>query len=467
MKKKPLWIALIINGVLIGSGNAEAIEINTALRTAIGGQADGARDLGQGNLASNEVLYLNVSPRVSVELNKEWTFYFRGRAFLPTGDVLDSDETQTTLQRETKSFVKLDEAWLRYGGFTSYPGESVRLGHQIIRENDRSWLGRDLDAVYWVFNTTQLTSSAGVSHQFSAYRSDGIELQSELRDRIYGHANIATDWKPEHQIGFRAMHARDINGFPSTQEAVGSDPKLEEVNLTWLGLYLSNGYLNPKSPTSLQYWGDVTYLVGNTINASLSPNKFVSGFSKQEIAAVASTAAIRWRPFIVPIAFGAEYAYSGGGGKSQYRQSGLQGNAVQFTGITTSVYRYNEALRAQLGNLRVASVYASFTMPSDEFAVVAQKFEKDDKRVSIVTNNISAPTNNTSADVGYGVDFIASHFLTKGTLLTSQDDDGGDVNEDPRSAIRLRASLFNPGRAYAPGSDINYRVIVEATLWWF
>lgn len=467
MKRKPLWVVLMVNGVLIASGNARAIEVSTALRTAIGGQADGSRDLGQGDLSSNEVLYLNVSPRVSVELNKEWTFYFRGRAFFPTGAVLDNDETQTTLQRQTKSFVKLDEAWLKYGGFTSYPGESVRFGHQIIRENDRTWLGRDLDAIYWVFNTTQLTSSAGVSHQFSAYRSDGIDLQSELRDRVYGHANIATDWKPEHQVGFRALHARDIRGFPSLQRAVGSDPKLEEVDLTWLGLYFSNGYLNAKNPASLKYWGDVTYLFGNTTNASLSPNKFVSGFSKQEIGAVASTAALRWRPFIAPVSFGAEYSYSGGGGKSQYRQSGLQGNAVQFTGITTSVYRYNEALRAQLGNLRIASVYASYTMQSDEFAVVAQKFEKDDKRVPIITNNVSAITNNISGDVGYGIDFIASHFLSKGILSTSQDDDGGDVIEDPRSAVRLRASLFNPGRAYARGSDINYRVIVEATLWWF
>lgn len=465
--RKPLPAAIASALLFVGT-HATALEINSALRTAIGGQADGARDLGQNGLSSNEIVYLNFSPRVSVEFNREWTFYLRGRAFLPSGDVVDNDETQSTLQRETKSFVKLDEAWLRYSGFTSYPGESVRIGHQFVRENDRSWLGRDVDAIYWVFNTTRFTSSAGVLYQFSPYRSDGIELPPEQRQRLYGHGNLATDWVPEHQIGLRGLHARDIGGLPAINMMAGADAKLEEVNLTWLGAYFNNGYLNARNPNAIKYWADVTYLFGETLSANLGSNRTVTGFRRQNIGAVASTVGVRWRPGVWPVSVGAEYAYSGGGGASQYRQSGIQGNSVQFTGASASTYRYNEALRAQLGNLRIATLYASVNLPNDDLAVVLQKFTKDDRFAPIVTNNISVGTvGGGSTDVGYGVDLIASHYLQTSGLLRSLDDGGGLVTEDPRSAIRLRASLFNPGNAYAAGSDINYRVIVEATLWWF
>ncbi len=459
--------AAIASALLLAGSPTSALEINSSLRTAIGGQADGSRDLGQNGLSSSEVVYLNLSPRISVEFNREWTFYFRGRAFLPSGDVVDNDETQSTLQRETKSFVKLDEAWLRYSGFTSYPGESVRIGHQFVRENDRSWLGRDVDAIYWAINTTRLTSSAGVLYQFSPYRSDGIDLPPEQRRRVYGYGNLATDWIPEHQIGLRSLHARDIGGLPRLNKVADTGAKLEEVNLTWIGVYFNNGYLNARNPNTVKYWADVTYLFGDTLSASLGANRSVTGFRRQNIGAVASTTGVRWRPGDLPISIGAEYAYSGGGGASQYRQSGIQGNAVQFTGASASTYRYNEALRAQLGNLRIATLYVAVNLTHDDFAVVVQKFTKDDRFAPIVANNLSVGTVSGSADVGYGMDLIASHYLQTSSLLRSLNDDGGSVTEDPRSAIRLRASLFNPGNAYAAGSRINYRVIVEATLWWF
>lgn len=468
MKPSFSSISIAVASSLLIGGPAAALEINAALRTAVGGQADGARDLGQGDLSSNEVLYVNFSPRVSVEFNREWTMYLRGRAFIPTGDVIDNDETQSTLQRETKSFVKLDEAWLRYGGLTSYPGESIRLGHQFVRENDRSWVGRDLDAVSWVINTTRFSSSAGVFYQFSPYRSDGLDLPPELRKRVYGYGNFATDWMPEQQVGVRGLHARDINGsLPGLGEVTDSGEKVQAVNLTWLGLYFNNGYLNARNPNRLKYWADVNFVFGDTISADLGNARTVAGFSKQKVGAVASTVGVRWRPGVWPVSVGAEYAYSGGGGKSQYQQSGIQGNSVQFTGVSTSTYRYNEALRAQLGNLRIATMYASVNLQKDDFALIVQKFDKDDRFAPIVTNNLAVATIPGSSDVGYGVDLVASHYLQTNGLLRSLDDGGGLVTEDPRSAIRLRASLFNPGNAYAAGSDVNYRVILEATLWWF
>ncbi|MBA4284097.1 MAG: hypothetical protein C0434_01010 [Xanthomonadaceae bacterium] len=466
MKRQPLLPIAAVGLLAVASTPCAAIEIGTALRTSVGGQADGARDLGLGDQSSNEILYVNLAPRFSIEFDRNWVFYLRGRAFVPTGDVLDTDEGQTTLSREVKSFVKLDEAWLRFGGFTSYPGESVRIGHQFIRENERSYVGRDADALYWVLNTTKFQSSAGILYQFNAYRSDGIDLPLDQRKRVYGYGNISTDWMPEHQIGLRGLHARDVGGLPGAGRPVNAETKLEEVNLTWLGVYLSNGYLNPRKPNAIKYWADATYLVGSTLSNTLGQNRLTSGFDRQSTSAVASTVGVRWRPGVLPLLVGAEYAYSGGGTQSQYRQSGLQSNATPFTGITTSTYRYNEALRAQLGNLRVATLYTSYSLPNDEVSLIVQKFNKDDRFVGILSNNVSAATG-PSTDIGYGIDVVASHYLPTFGVLKNLYEDDDSISEDPRSAIRLRASIFNPGKAYAPGSDINYRVILEASLWVF
>ncbi|MDH4458409.1 MAG: alginate export family protein [Nevskia sp.] len=464
---RPSLLPIAAAGLLAtASMPCAAVEIGTALRTSLGGQADGARDLGLGDQSSNEILYVNLAPRLSIEFSRDWVFYLRARAFMPTGDVLDTDEGQTTLSRRVSSFVKLDEAWMRFGGFTSYPGESVRIGHQFIRENERGFVGRDVDALYWVLNTTRFQSSAGVFYQFNAYRSDGIDLPLDQRKRVYGYGNISTDWMPQHQVGFRGLHARDVGGLPGSGQPINAETKLEEVNLTWLGVYLSNGYLNPRKPNTFKYWLDATYLVGNTLSNTVAANRLTGGLDKQSISAVASTVGVRWRPGVLPLLVGAEYAYSGGGTQSQYRQSGLQSNGTPFTGITTSTYRYNEALRAQLGNLRVATLYTSYSLPNDEVSLIVQKFNKDDRFAPILTNNVSAETG-PSSDIGYGIDVVASHYLPTFGVLKDLYEDDDSVSEDPRSAIRLRASLFNPGKAYASGADINYRVILEASLWVF
>ena len=99
-------------------------------------------------------------------------------------------------------------------------------------------------------------------------------------------------------------------------------------------------------------------------------------------------------------------------------------------------------------------------------SLIVQKFNKDDRFAPILTNNVSADTG-PSSDIGYGIDVVASHYLPTFGVLKDLYEDDDSVSEDPRSAIRLRASLFNPGKAYASGADINYRVILEASLWVF
>lgn len=446
---------------------ASAIDINAAVRAIGSYQLDGPADLGLLGGKSEDNFFLDVAPRVLIQIDNSWTGYLRGRAFLPTGSVVDTADTQINQQRKVKSFVKLDEAWLQYNGLTNYPGESVRFGHQLMRQNDTTWISQDADAAQWVVDTTLLKANAGIVHQFSSYRSDGIPLPASQRDRLYGFATFSRDWSTEHSIGVRALHASDLKNLPGVGSTVSESPKLEDSNLTWVGLFAENRYFERRRSKPVAYWADVTYLSGNTNVATRGSGGLINNIRPQNISAVASTVGVRVRPFEFPVAFGSAYAYSGGGGKSQYQQSGLQGNVTNFTGTPTSIYLYNSALGAELGNLRVATAYASYRTELYDASLIYQNFQKDDARVAITANRVVAATNGTSRDVGNGVDFVLSRYFR--TLNTSGKlTDGADVvRQEPMSTVRLRASIFDPGKAYGPGADLNYRVTLETILWWF
>lgn len=446
---------------------AAAIGVNVAVRAIGSYQLDGPADLGLLGGQSNDNFFLDVAPRVLLEIDNSWTGYLRGRAFLPTGSVVDTAETQINQQRKVKSFVKLDEAWLQYNGLTNYPGESVRLGHQLMRQNDTTWISQDADAAQWVVDTTLLKANAGIVHQFGSYRSDGIPLPDSQRDRLYGFATFSRDWTTEHSVGLRALHASDLKNLPGIGAPASDSQKLEDSNLTWVGVFAENRYFERRRSKPVSYWADVTYLSGNTNVATRGSGGVVNSIRSQNISAVASTVGIRLRPFELPVAFGSAYAYSGGGGKSQYQQSGLQGNITNYTGTPTSIYLYNSALGAELGNLRIVTAYASYRTQLYDASLIYQNFQKDDVRVPITTNRVVAATNTVSRDVGNGLDFVVSRYFR--TLNTSGKlTDGADVvRQEPMSTIRLRASVFDPGAAYGPGTDFNYRVTLETILWWF
>lgn len=461
---KRLLLCLLALGVV---QDASALGIDIAVRGIGSYQLDGPADLGLQGGESTDNFFLDVAPRVLIEIDDSWTGYLRGRAFLPTGAVVDTAESQINQQRRVKSFVKLDEAWLQYNGLTNYPGESVRIGHQLMRQNDTTWINQDADAVQWVVDTTLLKANAGLVHQFSSYRSDGIPLPARQRDRLYGFATFSQDWAPENNAGVRVLHAADFKNLPRTGAVVSDSPKLEDSNLTWIGVFADNRYFERRRSKPLAYWADVTYLLGTTDTARLGPGGVITAKQSQSISAIASTVGVRIRPFEFPIAFGSAFAYSGGGGKAQYQQSGLQGNVTNFTGTPTSIYLYNSALGAELGNLQIVTAYVSYRSELYDASLIYQNFQKDDVRAPITTNRVLANTPQASRDVGNGLDFVFSRYFRTPNVSAKLSDGADVVRQEPMSVVRLRASVFDPGAAYGPGTDFNYRVTLETILWWF
>lgn len=469
MKSTAVMLALVA-AVAQPRPAAAAITVNYALRGTLGFQADGDPTLGNGGDA--QTVFLNLAPRALIEFNPDWAGYIRGRAFVPSGSIQPFDSgTPNNATGRTRSFVGLSELWLQYNGLTSYPGEAVSFGRQHVRQIGNEWFDEDLDSARWLFDTTLRNIDVGVAHQFSTYRSDDAPIIAEQRRRTYLFGNLALQWLPGQRVGTRVVHAIDNGHAPDVGSAVTGNSKLRNSQLSWIGVYADNGFYDALGREKLNYWIEFNSVIGDQTVANPGAGNIVATRAHENVTAYSGTGGGRWRPFTqVPISLGALYTYSSGGGGAghshQYQQTGVQSNASTFAGTQTLINRYNETLRAELGNLRIATGFVALNFDNDDVAAVFSNFSRNDGGAPIVTDNVTAATVNNGADIGNGFDVVATHYfgrvLRRQRLLSSGD---AFVSQERRSLISIRASAFAPGSAYGPNSKTDYRVLLEATLW--
>lgn len=457
------WIFAAAAGTPVPAG---AVTFDYTVRANATYEVDGPRDLGLGSGSTADNFLVNLTPRALIEFNPDFTGYVRGRVFLPTGSVVPYDNGQPSAQAPAQVFAGLDELWLEYNGLTNYPGEAFRIGRQQIRHSDGIWIAQNADAIRWSFDTTLLDADLGLIHQFSSYRTDDIPVVAAQRHRTYGFASIAGDWRPGHRLGLRVLHATDHDGLPAPGTEVTENTKLQDADLTWIGAFIDNGYFKRTEAGHVAYRGEISYLFGDDRRSALTPAGVVGGASKLSLGALAATGDIRWRPFQLPLQFGLTGAYSQGGGSHQFQQTGLQSNGANFTGTATLINRYNETLRAELGNLRVIGAYLSLSFLYNDASLIFENFSKDDRRSPIVTDNVTAITSGSSRDVGNGLDLVLTHYFNAAPIGALFVDDEGAVREQ-RASLRLRSSLFNPGAAYDSQAKLDYRVLLECTIWLF
>ncbi len=228
-----------------------------------------------------------------------------------------------------------------------------------------------------------------------------VEGPVAQRGRTYLFADFATDWRAENRVGWRAAHAIDTEPAPQIGAPITPDTKLEDARLTWVGVYVDNGFfsiLGADKP--LSYGGEVNYLTGHQIIARRGTGETVTADQSQSVGAWEASIGLRWRPLPrVPLQFGGGYTYSEGGehgGHSQqYQQTGMQSNTSYFTGTETLVGRYNETLQAELGNLLVLTGFISLNLANNDASVVFENFRRDSARSPFLTDNVTAtPLNN-------------------------------------------------------------------------
>lgn len=456
--------AALAMGSALAPQSASALTLNYSMRTTGAFELDGPRDLRLNGGRSNSNGFLDLQPRLLIEFNPLLTGYIRGRGFIPTGKVQPFENGAPSDQRAVGKFGALDEFWLQFNGLTSYPGESIRVGRQLIRQDDATWIGQDADSIRFVLDSTLFSTDLGVIRQFSTYRTDNEPLFAPQRQRIYGFARIGADWRPGNRVSLRVLHARDENPYPVLGSPIPENPKLSQSDLTWIGLYAENGYTGRTEAGQLVYRADVSFVTG-TDNTFTRFRTFAGPVKPGSVGAFESSGSLRWQPLNFPLLLGASYSFSQGGGSAQYRQAGLQANATYFTGTPTLIHHYNETLRAELGNMHIATAFIALNLPNNDASLVFNNFRKDDGNAPIVTDNVSVRPINNSRDVGNGLDLILSHYFASGPIgLHLGGDDEGLVGRE-RTSVRLRASIFDPGAAYGPDAARDYRVILEGVLW--
>src|SRR3546814_14092788 len=79
--------------------------------------------------------YTTLFRSVHLQFSQDWAAFVRVRGYAPTGSVLQSGDDDNNERASKKAFVGLKEAWIVYGGLTSYPVEALRLVRQRLRHD--------------------------------------------------------------------------------------------------------------------------------------------------------------------------------------------------------------------------------------------------------------------------------------------------------------------------------------------
>lgn len=481
----PLPRALLAAGLALAAPAAAAVTADWDLKIKAGGLTEDARDLGtsatttSGEPEEIRESYVDVQPQLFTQFSENFAHFVRLQGFLPSGIVVENQYDEPV---PMESYAAVREFWIEYGGITSYPGEAVRLGLQRLREPDGLWWDRDIETARWIFDTTLFQFQMGAAKQFDTYRTDEVELPESQRDRAYGFAGIGTQWLPRNFVGVRVAYAVDQKELPeegAQMELEGSqtDPETgdtlnnwdepEQRRYGWVGAFLDNRFYEYERGPGIAYRVELIGLLGKRDHAVTDPGTgVVTGSESEDVNALGGDAGLRVRfGDVFPLTLGGAYAYGQGGrdrnGSHVFRQTGLQSNRSRFTGTRTMMHRFNEALQADLGNLRAVTAFLALPLVDWDFSLVGHRFQRDDPSSPVYTDGIDVrpDPSSTSLDLGTGWDLVLTrHFDRPLKRLYAAED-------DTRSNIRLRASRFTPGEAYGDDLEDQTRVVLEGTLW--
>lgn len=462
-----LLVALGSCALYLDSPPATAVDTDYAWKINVTGEGTGGRDLGQ--LGAGDTLegFLDTTPWAHFQFSPSWSAFVRVRLFAPTGTVASNSDDNNNVRASDSTFAALKEAWVDYGGLTSYPDESIRLGRQRIREDDALYWDQDIDALRWIFNTTLLQAQIGVGKEFSTYRTDNAKLPPDQKDRLYTFGTLSGEWRPEQRIGFRFAHADDSSNPPPLGQPVNSETKLQTGNMTWAGFFLDNHYYDGLDAPPLAYNAEAIWLFGNQRTALVDPvQRVVVGQDAGNLHAWAADVGLRYRLPVekFPLQLGASYAYSSGGHagdvSDQFAQTGIQSNFSLFTGTRALLNRFTDSYRAELGNLRVGTAYASINLGNWDTSLIYSRYNRVHGDAPVTVDNLLVDPNTISRDLGNGYDVVFTRYLGGRTEQQSF-----LLADEHESSLRLRGSVFEPGAAYS-NADSEYRVTLELTLWY-
>lgn len=400
---------------------------------------------GENSLEQNDAL---VESRIGVRdsISNSVSWFVDARAVLSTGNVAfvdpNTDVAEENNNRENH-FLQLREAYVRYHGLTRLPDEHFTLGLQRIDDVDGFWIDADVESFVWRGETTQLDWQIGVGKEFDTYRTDA-DLLAINDDVTRLFANLDWDWIAYHSVGIAYLsqtQSTDLSTNALAQTSLGYN-----AESTWLGLRFMSNWDEKRSPQMFAYKAEWIQQSGDTsvveLDGSLSP---------KDINADALDMGIRldtgaW-------SFGITYTRGSGGATEQetqnFSQSGLHSNRGDYFGVRQRLYRFNEALRADVTNLKHTGLFVSY-QPNEfwETVLLVGDYKKDDSAQDVYSFGREIETIAGNDDVGNSIDLNITHYAR-------------DTNPFNLNLVRLRAGTFSPGDAFVEQSR-DYRVTLEA-----
>jgi alginate production protein len=381
-------------------------------------------------------LGLKIEPRLYTTFGSNWRSLVHAQLFYASDTVdLETDEGG----QRSDGFAAMREVWFEWSGLTNYPGESIRLGRQRIRDQTGLTLDADIVAARWLWDTTLLQASFGIAEKLDHYRSDDSELPADEQDLRRYLLNARWQYRYQHFISAHTLYTD------------GDDTSLTQPSLTWFGFSLDNDYFNPgPEGQAWQY-----YVAGYGLDGEETP---LGAIAPVEVSGWAADIGLRWNSltpsgWYLGIHFTGTDDYFNG-----FRQTGVHSNRARFSGGRTRLHRFNEALRADLRNLVAGSAYFGFTPNEDwELNLVYSNMQLRNPLAGFYSDNINLTTNGISDEVGQGFDLVATWYQSKDRAPIIR-------NVELDTYARLRFSTFALGDALITGETDAQ--IYRATLDW-
>ena len=262
--------------------------------------------------------------------------------------------------------------------------------------------------------------------------------------RVFG--ETSWDWQAYHSVDFRFAHAKqdgdqliDVNR-PS---AIGSN-----ANVSWLAIGLSSEWTEQRYQSQWAYrleWieqrGDTTFL--STTKQALTKHIRSSAFD----------AGVRYRFTDTTVSVGLTYVKGSGGNTAtqtnNFSQTGMHTNRARHFGNDQYMYRFNEALRADLTNLQQMSVFVSWDPCAYlQTVVMLAVYEKSDDQQPIYVTGRPIDSVAGEKSVGKSADLNLTYY--------PQNQRFWNMN-----LLRFRAGVFSPNAGLTDQST-DFRMTLEA-----
>lgn len=385
---------------------------------------------------------------LSDQYDNQWSWFVDARAqvFSEDASLTDENELEVSINRDDNYYAQLREAWVRYAGLTHFPNEYVTLGLQRTREFSGLWWDAEIESISWFGNTTQLDWLLVAGEELDTYRTNAdLRQQNEDTFRLFG--EVKWDWTAYHALEFKYASAdqkRDAGSTVRPDLAIGNN-----FDLQWYSIGLSSEWFEKRYQSQWAYKLEWMTVQGDTdvINANqLSV--------RQDIDADAIDAGIRYDFNDRDLSIGISYA-AGSGGYSQgesnnFVQTGLHTNRARFYGNNQYMYRFNEALRADLTNMKQTSVFVSWSPASYlQSVIMLARYEKDDASQPIFVSGRPVASVTGESAVGTSLDVNLSYYPQNQAEWLNM------------NLMRLRVGTFSPDDGLVDQTS-DYRVVLEA-----